>query len=405
MAKIKVGGSVTKTKPKKAKAKRVTSVSIRENKKIDHSPSWNDADKWTTTEFTRKYHDAMQYYNLEYAGKDLKPAVIKWMELDGYEKEKITQFKKTKDWRCSVVVGGIASCLLKGMPEFRDDFNGGKNTSQWLREKIELIIKAGDLDLLDEDVEVKPVQQPTIQDRMREVAIQMASEIDDIIEGFYADPNAFNPKAFKIINLLKGKEVKAGHARIIQSFYASDLAELEELASGKANDDLREAYNTRSKKQIRALIEFYKEVTDACNMLMQESKVNRKPRIKKPVAKDKLISKLKYKKTDETLKLVSINPADIIDAKELWCFDTKTRKLFRYIADEMTGPLTVKGTSIVGFDESKSIGKTLRKPAEQLKEFKGSSKVALRKFLDTLSTTEVKANGRINENQILLKIL
>jgi hypothetical protein len=70
----------------------------------------------------------------------------------------------------------------------------------------------------------------------------------------------------------------------------------------------------------------------------------------------------------------------------------------------MTGPLNVKGTGIVGFDENKSIQKTIRKPAEKLKEFKAASKVALRKFLEDINATDTKMNGRINEEIVLLKI-
>ena len=203
--------------------------------------------------------------------------------------------------------------------------------------------------------------------------------------------------------MLKGKDAKAAHARIIRDFYAKNLVELEELASGQADEQLREAYSHRSKKQIRKLIDFYNEVNSACNMLMQESKVNRKPRAKKVVPADKIVAKLKYKKSDEPLKLVSINPTDIIGGKELWIYNTKSRKLGKYVADDFS-ELGVKGASITGFSETLSVQKTLRKPVEQLKEFKAAGKVALRKFLDEIKATDTKLNGRINEETILLKV-
>jgi len=49
-------------------------------------------------------------------------------------------------------------------------------------------------------------------------------------------------KHLKCLTCSKGKEVKAAHARIIKGFYERDLAELEELASGKADEQLREGY-------------------------------------------------------------------------------------------------------------------------------------------------------------------
>jgi hypothetical protein len=245
--------------------------------------------------------------------------------------------------------------------------------------------------------------QPTIQERVKEAAYRMTEELEDAIEGFQVDPENFDPKAFKVLNLLKGKEVKAAHARIIKGFYARQLSELEELASGKGDEQLREGYSHRSRKQIKNLIAFYQEISSACDMLAQEAKVNRAPRKTKAVPKDKLVAKLKYMKSNEPLKLVSINPVDIIGCGELWIFNTKTRKLGKYVAAEFN-TLNVKGTTITNFDEFKSVQKTVRKPEEKLKEFKAANKVALRKFLDEINATDTKMNGRINEDTILLKV-
>jgi len=231
----------------------------------------------------------------------------------------------------------------------------------------------------------------------------MTEELENAYEAFQLDPEGFDPKAFKVLNLLKGKGSKAAHARIIRDFYARDLAELEELAGGKADDQLKEAYGHRTKKQIKAFIAFLKEIESACTMLMEEAKINRAPRKAKVVSKDKLVAKLKYLKSNEPLKLVSINPADIIGAKELWTYNTKNRKLGKYVASDFHD-LGVKGTSITGFDEVKSVQKTLRKPVDQLKEFKAAGKVQLRKFLEDINAVDTKMNGRINAEIMLLKV-
>jgi hypothetical protein len=371
----------------------------------DYSPVWEGVEAMSADQFTRHWHNAMTYYRLEFNNKDLKPAVLKWMAEVGCAKADIASFKKTKDSRCNTTMGAIASCLLRGMPAVREDFNKGRDTAAWLRNEIVEVISQGKDDIdADTVVEVKPVvAQPSIQDRVREAAYRMTEEIEDAIEGFQADPEAFDPKAFKMLNLLKGKEVKAAHARIIKGFYSKDLAELELLASGKGDEQLREGYAHRSKKQIKNLIAFYQEIMMACDMLAQEAKVNRAPRKAKAVPKEKLIAKLKYMKTNEPLKLVSINPVDIIGCGELWIFNTKTRKLGRYVATEFN-TLNVKGTTIVNFDEFKSVQKTIRKPEEKLKEFKAAGKVQLRKFLDDINATDTKMNGRINEETILLKV-
>ena len=401
MTTIKIAGSSTKTKTKKPK---ITSVTIRENRGKDLSPTWDDHELWPANQFLRNFHDAMKFYNIEASAKDYKPAIMKWMHAAGYEKTEIDQFKTIKDWQCNSTSGGIALCLLKGMPSSRLDFNSGRNTEQWLRNRISenLTTQAEVAEPVDTvDKVVAPVI--TIQDRVYDASLPMCDEIEDAIEIWQADPESFDPKQYKIVNLLKGKEAKSAHARIIRDYYNSTLVELEELCGTDVDEQLKEAYSHRTKKQVRHMIVFLKEVAAACDMIMQEAKATRKLRIKKAVPNDKLVAKLKYLKTYEPLKLVSINPVTIIGAKELWCFDIKTKKLFKYVAAD-SSDLSIQGTSIVGFDEAMSIGKTLRRPADQITEFKKAGKVALRTFLDTVNTIDIRASGRINQNQILLKV-
>ena len=379
---------------------------VRAKKGRDFSPKWEGHETWNTNQFLRQFHSAMAWYRLESSAKELKPKVIDWMGRQGCTKEDISAFKKTKDNRCGMTMGAVAACLIKGMPSVREDFNDGRDTAVWLRARINEVIEQGRDDIDDSDVVVevkKDVYTPSIQERLREVSLGMTEEIETAIEAFQTDPETFDPKAFKVLNLLKAKQAKAAHARIIRDFYSRNLTELLELAGGKADEQLREGYSHRSKKQIKSFIAFLQEIESACNMLMQEAKVNKKPRAKKAVSKDKIIAKLKYKKSDEPLKLVSVNPADIIGAQELWIFNSKTRKLGKYVAAEFQ-ELGIKGTTITGFSEMKSVQKTLRKPAEQLKAFKEAGKVVLRKFLEEINAVDTKMNGRINEDIMLLKV-
>jgi hypothetical protein len=375
----------------------------------DNSPNWEGCETWDADTFHRHFRRSMDYYRLESEVKTFKPFIVKWMTEVGSSKDDIALMKKVKDNRISTTMGAVASCLLRGMTPQREDFNNGKDSSAWLRAEIVKVLAEGkddvdpDVAAAEKEAAKKDVYTPSIQERVREAAVRMTEEIEDAIESFQADPENFDPKAFKLLNLLRGKGVKAAHARIIKDFYSSDLNELTELASGKGCEQLREGYSHRSRKQIKNLIAFYQEIHAACDMLMQEAKVNRAPRKTKAVSKDKVVAKLKYKKSDEALKLVSINPADIIGTKELWVYNTKSRKLGRYIAKEYS-ELGVKGTSITGFDEHKSVMKTVRKPEEKLKEFKAAGKVQLRKFLDEINATEAQMNGRINEEIILLKV-
>jgi hypothetical protein len=111
---------------------------------------------------------------------------------------------------------------------------------------------------------------------------------------------------------------------------------------------------------------------------------------------------MKYKKEDTEYAVKSVSPTGIINAQELWIFNTKYRKLQVYRANDPKG-LSVKGTSIVGYDTENSGSKTMRKP-EQVSTLATLTKRPLNQAFKSLTTTEAKVNGRINEECILLKV-
>ena len=231
----------------------------------------------------------------------------------------------------------------------------------------------------------------------------MSEELDAAIDNFIMDPDAFDPKAFKVISLLRGKGVKAAQARYIKSFFAFGHNELKELASGKADDQLREAYSHHPRKNIKKLIEFYESIIAACDQIAQEAKVLKKPRAKKAVPADKLVAKLKFKTIDDKLGVVSVPAAGLIGAQAAVVYNTKTRKIGIYISKTSAG-LSVKGTSITDFTD-KSFQKTLRKPAEQLKEFKDqNTQKRVNDWFTKIKSVETVMNGRMNMDIMILKV-
>ena len=130
----------------------------------------------------------------------------------------------------------------------------------------------------------------------------------------------------------------------------------------------------------------------------------RAPRAKKTISAIDLVKEVSYQKLDNGLKLVSINPAEIIGAQQLWTFNTKYRILNRFDADG-PGGFYVRGTTMYGFDKEKASAKTLRKPAETLQKVLSANKVGLRKLMDEIKTTESKPSGRINNDIILLRVV
>ena len=391
------------TKLKKA------SIAIRQNKGRDLSPKWDGADEWSAEKFTGHFRMAMEWYRLESSIKELKPKLVEWMHTSGYDRATIDSIRKTKDTYFNGTMLGVAACLAKGMPEVHEGFNTGKDTSIWLRAQIEKVLAAGADDLEEDEQEVVKVEKPVIpvlniQDRIREAAGSMSEELDLAIDSFITDPESFDPKSIKITNLLRGKGAKAAHARYIKSFFKAGQDEMLELASGQADDQLREAYRHHPRKNIKKLIEFYEQLMAACDQIAAEAKVMKKPRAKKIKPAEQIVSKMKFCVKDDKLGIVSVPPAQLIGAQGAVVFNVKTRKLGYYISRSSAG-FSVKGTSLQDYTD-RSVQKTLRKPAEQLKEFKeqNTQKRVETWFAKSVKTTEVPLNGRFNEDIVLLKV-
>jgi methyl-accepting chemotaxis protein len=382
-------------------------TTARNNQKRDYSPKWDGAESWDGEQFTSYFRDALKYYRLESSGKELKPKVIDWMGRNGYNKNDIQSFKQTADSRCGLTMGAIAACLIKGMPEAHSGFNKGRNSADWLRKEISDVTSQGKNDEVAEEKETKVIKTPAqvynIQDRIREQAGQMTEEIDVAIDNWIIDAEAFDPKAFKMVSLLRGKGAKAAQARYIKSFYQRSMDELHELASGNGDEQLREGYKHAARKNVKKLIEFYESIMSACEQIAQEAKILKKPRAKKAKPAEDLVKKLKFKAIDDKLSVVSVPATGLIGAQGAVVYNSKTRKIGVYISKTSAG-LNVRGTSIIDFTE-KSFQKTLRKPDVQLKEFKEqNTQKRIETWFQKIKATETMLNGRMNVDIMILKV-
>jgi len=236
---------------------------------------------------------------------------------------------------------------------------------------------------------------------MNEIANKDILHFEEFEDQLMNGKTVNDPKAFEY---LKAENCPQALIKKIGAFFEPHRQELMEAKAGQ-DEQLKEAYSHYKASDYKRFEAFYSKLFADLESYEQVKKATKKARVRKAPSKEKLVAKLKYLKEDNKSKLVSINPVDILTAEQLWVYNVKTRKLGRYVADPHQTTLSVKGTSIIGYDESQSVQKTLRKPEQQLKDFLGSNKVQLRKFLENIKTTDTKLNGRINADTILLKVL
>jgi len=370
------------------------------------------------------WNKAKLYTHYEVESKEWLSVVKEYIKKH-YDKKTVSAINKLPDWKIGNSSHWTCTAyLLDNNPDIVPDaYREGIHT--WILKLAEEGATIAEAKKAEEKAKPKNIHKPSIQERIYEQAQEAVEDIDEWLEGFIQDPKTFDPKGFDFKGHFTKKGVTQAHARKMKKFYDTALDDFRDLqrmpTAGQLKKmteqeadlwaQLKEGYSHLKKADINKYIAAIESLVEALDFVIESSKAQRKPRVAKPKSADKLVEKLKYAKTDEKYKLASVNPIEIIGASEVWVFNVKTRKLGKYVASNVdpkgmkrdgTG-LTVKGTTIQGFDEKLSIQKTLRKPEETLKEFKSAGKVKLRKFLEELSTTDTKLNGRINADTVILK--
>jgi len=400
-------------------------------------PSFEGWENMTPQAFGNLQRTAVDFYYHEYKTADLVQNTYTWMEQNGYSKKDIVAAKKGY---ISPTVSAYASIMLDGCPdinpaykEYWESLAGTagelKPHSEFLHKHVKEAVERGGKvveEVKEEEKKKANVYVPTIQERIREQSIAYLEEVDNWLEGWVADPNTFDPKGFDLSKHFNNLQPSQAHARKMKTFFETALNDFDELERmptagqlAKMEEteadlwvQLKEGYAHLKKADIKKYRTAIEELNKTLDFIIDKAKATRKPRVAKPKSATKLVEKLKFLKADQKYSLASVDPVSIVGANELWVFNIKTRKIGKYVAANIdptgmgrgTSGLQVKGTTIIGYNETESIQKTLRKPEEQLKEFKAAGKVALRKYLDGISTTDTKLNGRINPDTILLKV-
>jgi hypothetical protein len=258
--------------------------------------------------------------------------------------------------------------------------------------------------VLDDDVEEdKPVKfKLTIQQRTQNKMASKLGVVEGIIDEFMTNGYKLKTK-FAMYTWLQEQEIKPLQSKQIAALYEPMATELEEALAG-TDEDLNEGYGHISKPQMKRLVAFVRSLVDDATLWASNGKSVRKPRTKKSVPATKQIDKLSYCKADNDLKIVSVKPESILGAQELWVFNTKYRKLIKYVASDRGG-FSVKGTTLQNWDETKSISKTVKKPEEVLPRLLKGGKIVLKKLMDELNTKPAPMTGRINNNTVLLRVI
>ena len=392
MAKIK-GIKVPKRKEPSAR------VMASEEKATGPEPQWDTerALGFDSDTFDHHLRKSFQYYNYHFSVKQCRKHLNDWLRRNSrFNKTTLDRFERVADRYVLMTPCSLIMAHRRGMPLLDRHV---KYIHDQVDYTLNLAARGGDT---GEEVISSPDQvqerKITIQDRLQERTAELIGEI----EGVYDQVLQKQSVSFKIYDFLTANRVPQSQLGRYEAVFQARSAELM-AAQDREDAQLVEAYRHYRAADYRRMFGFIADLLAGIEEYRGVKRAVKKARVRKAPSKEKLVAKLKYAKEDRALKVVSVNPVDIIGASTLWVYNTKTRKLGCYHAEAM-GELGVRGTSITGYDESRSVAKTLRRPDEQLKEFAKAGKVALRTWIKDIKAVEVRLNGRISEDTLLLRV-
>lgn len=334
---------------------------------------------------------AYNWFNYFYTSDDAKSFTISYLKSIKYDKTIISKLSSVKSidlhnvgWNCRLLANG--SQLPEGV---------------WKKIEARIRTLAEQVVVVPETTEDQPqTKVVSIQDRINNKASDLIGELEEQLDVFFQEGVIqFDVKKWSL-----EKGIKPQIAKRIAEHFRPQYDEITEAQAGK-DDQLVEAYSKWRKPVLKIMGLFIKKIID--HMIEVESAGNavRKPRAKKVKPAHVLVSKMNYCASHEDyLYVKSVEPKNIIDADQLWVFNVKTRNLSVYNAVGHSG-LSVRGTTITGFDEATSVTKKLRKPEAVLKPLLEGGKIYLRKVMENIKTAESKATGRINPDTLIVRVI
>jgi hypothetical protein len=341
---------------------------------------------------------ALSWYGYFYGKKEAKDMILAWMEYNDAKLD-AKRVRTLPDSAFTTTLGFMCRMNMVGL-----DLNDRE--SRYIADGIKALLAlkqapvktAAEVEAADA---ATAAAKPNIQDRLREKVSECAGELEGMYDEFRVSGCKLTAD-FKPMSLMRGMNIAPQMVNDIATIWKQHQEELETALKGK-DVQLVEGYGHMGRNELKNMVKFCEAVVNDCGAYVQIKKVERKPRKKKSVPPEKQAAKFKFLREFPELKLTSEPAHRLVNCAEAWMYHTKKRKLIHVVADSHVGSFTVKNNSIIGFDTTESIQKTLRKPAEQLKALLAGGKPAARKVFKDIKATETKFNGRGTEDIVILK--
>ena len=359
-------------------------------------PTWKHVK--TKEELFQKLTKALNFYNYYLDRDDYIPIIAEYMKNNGYDKKQIALLKSIPKTNSNVTVcGKLARMYNMGMPKITDH-------EKQLKEYLSDILRSAQNDKTsNEDVTEELQKKKTNPHEIMKKKVQtnILHHLEVMLDEWAKGETKVNK--FLVSSQLRANNIPVAALGDVIHWIEKQLNEYNE-AYNKDCDQMVEGYSYLSKPALKNRIKALEDMFNDLKIYKSSKNADRKPRVKKPKSADKQIAKMKYLTESKEYAIKSIDPVRIIGGNTLFVFNTKYRRLTIFNADGRTG-FSVKGTTIEGFNKDSSYCMTLRKPQDALIIILTKTEKQIEKYLSELKTQRKPANGRINQDTILMKIL
>jgi hypothetical protein len=379
-------------------------------------PEWAGWKTWPVEKFYKTRARALNFYNYYLDSASMKPMVLDWMKANGYSKVEVSAIKDAHPNVLPSTVGKLVRCMMRGMPSihphateyfetlpFHDEPPIPKDDADVVRSELHKALALLNTSFGEETDDPQKIKapMPSPLDRIRErVHKEIVSQLEETVDQ-WAQSRSGNA-SFNMSATLRDSKIPAQGCKTILDWLEKNYEEYNG-ALQRTDEQLVEGYAYFPKSELRKIVKSLESMISDVRNHAKIKNSNRKPRAKKVKDASKQVARLKYQQHSADWSLDSVSPTRIPTSQLLCTFNTKTRSLSVYFASGAAG-FEVKGTSVKGFDDTRSFCTTLRKPKETLNAVLSSTPKQLLKALDSIKTKKKKPNGRINECTVIVKV-
>lgn len=285
--------------------------------------------------------------------------------------------------------------------------NGGilsTESTAYLNNEITKIVENGEeISQKQDKSTIKLLKRDSIAEKRNQKLSDVFAHIQDFVDEYTLNQKPYSEELYEMLseyNLERG-DLSVISYKVRQSIneLSNELRDIQtvNLEFFDGEDGYNEYKNNLTMQLMvyNDSLEIIKSITGNITN-MKSSSVKLSPKQKKS------IKNTNFKMADNDLKVIGIQPANIINKNTVYVYNTSKKKLARYVGLE--GGITIDGSTLKNIDMEKSIQKHLRNPQKMLSEIQNAdAHRANILFSEMFGEKFTKATPRLTDKSLIIK--